>query len=88
MIINLRKLLDLPVYTESGVKLGKIFDFELDIENHFVLRYLVRPNFISLQNFLVQSAQVQKITSDRMVVDDAVLKASSKKAAPTIVSEE
>lgn len=86
MIINLRKLLDLPVYTESGIKLGKIFDFELDIENHFVLRYLVRPNFISLQNFLVQSAQVQKITSDRMIVDDAVVKA--KKTASTIVSEE
>ncbi|MBP6859575.1 MAG: PRC-barrel domain-containing protein [Candidatus Magasanikbacteria bacterium] len=86
MIINLRKLLDLPVYTESGAKLGKIFDFELDIENHFVLRYLVRPNFISLQNFLIQSAQVQKITNDRMIVDDAVVKA--KKTAPTIVSEE
>ncbi len=86
MIINLRKLLDLPVYTESGIKLGKIFDLELDIENHFVLRYFVRPNFISLQNFLVQSAQVQKITSDRMIVDDAVVKA--KKAASTIVSEE
>ena len=74
MIINLQKLLDLPVYTESGVKLGKIFDFEVDVDDHLVLRYLVRPNFISMHHFLVQIAQVKQVTDEKMVVDDAVAK--------------
>jgi sporulation protein YlmC with PRC-barrel domain len=80
MIINLNKLLDLPVYTESGVKLGKIFDLELDVENHLVLRYLVRPNFISMQNFLIQISQVREITADKVVVDDSVAKINSEEA--------
>lgn len=83
MLINLHKLLDLPVYTESGAKLGKIFDVELDIESHMVLRYLVRPNFISMHHFLIQVAQVKEITDEKMVVDDAVSEVGEK-----VVSEE
>jgi sporulation protein YlmC with PRC-barrel domain len=72
MIINLATLVKLPVYTESGIKLGKIFDLELDIENQMILRYLVRPNFISMQRFLIQAAQIKEITKEKIIVDDAV----------------
>lgn len=81
MIVNLHKLLDLPVYTESGIKLGKIFDVELDIENHLVLRYLVRPNFISMQHFLIQVTQVKEVTDEKIIVDDSVAPVSLEEKA-------
>lgn len=81
MIVNLATLLELPVYTESGIKLGKIFDLELDIENQMILRYLVRPNFISMQRFLIQVAQVQEITKEKIIVDDTVVAETNQSVA-------
>ena len=81
MIVNLATLLELPVYTQSGVKLGKIFDLELDIDNQMVLRYLVRPNFISMQRFLIQAAQVQEITKEKIIVDDTVVAETNQSVA-------
>ena len=81
MIVNLATLLELPVYTQSGVKLGKIFDLELDIENQMILRYLVRPNFISMQRFLIQAAQVQEITKEKIIVDDTVVAETNQSVA-------
>ena len=34
MIINFKKLINLPVFTESGQKLGKVCDLELATESH------------------------------------------------------
>lgn len=87
MIINLQKLLRLPVYTESGTKLGRIFDLELEVESHGVARYLVKPSFFSARIFLIQVSQIKEITSDRVVVDDAVLKANLPQAASEMASE-
>ena len=75
MVIGLQKLLRLPVYTESGIKLGRIFDLELDVATQAVMRYLVRPNFLSTKSFLIAGAQVKEIKNDRVVVYDSVLKA-------------
>ncbi len=77
MLINLHKLLRLPVFTESEIKLGRIFDLELDVEAQTVMRYLVRPNFLSAKHFLIAGAQVKEIKNDRMVVYDSVLKAEA-----------
>ncbi len=74
MFINLQKLLRLPVYTESEIKLGRIFDLELDITSQTIMRYLVRPNFFSAKTFLIANAQVKEIKNDRMVVYDSALK--------------
>ena len=84
MIVGLQKLLRLPVYTESGTKLGRVFDLELDVETQAVMRYLVRPNFLSTKSFLIANAQVKEIKNDRMVVYDSALKAE----AMGMVSEE
>lgn len=73
MFINLQKLLRLPVYTESGTKLGRIFDLELDAAAQTIIRYLVRSNFLSAKSFLIAGAQVKEIKNDRVVVYDAVL---------------
>lgn len=74
MFINLQKLLRLPVYTESEIKLGRVFDLELDVSSQTVMRYLVRPNIFSAKSFLIANAQVKEIKSDRLVVYDSALK--------------
>lgn len=80
MFINLRQLSRLPVYTESGTKLGRVFDLELDAETQIVKRYLVRPNFFSAKNFLIQNSQVKEIKSDCLVVYDSSVKADMPQA--------
>ncbi len=73
MVINIQKFLRLPVYTESGAKLGKIFDFELDIDSQTAVRYFVRPNLFSLKYFLIQNSQIKEIKVDSIVVYDSVV---------------
>ena len=74
MVISLKKLLRLPVYTESEIKLGRIFDLEIDAAAQTVLRYLVRPNFLSAKYFLIAGAQVKEVKDDRVVVYDGAIK--------------
>lgn len=74
MIINLQKLLHLPVYTESDTKLGTIFDLEIDVDTHTVVRYFVRSNFLSLESLLIANSQVKAIKEDRLVVYDNAVK--------------
>ena len=74
MVIGLHKLLRLPVYTESEIKLGRIFDLDLDVDAQTVMRYLVRQNFLSAKTFLIANSQVKEIKNDRMVVYDSALK--------------
>jgi len=87
MFVNLQKLLRLPVYTESEIKLGRIFDLELDIPTQTVMRYLVRPNFLSTKYFMIANAQVKEIKNDRVVVYDSVLKADLVKTAGEAASD-
>ncbi len=87
MIINLQKLLRLPVFTESGIKLGRVFDLELDVEAQGVLRYMVRLNFLSAKIFLIQNSQVKEIKNDRFVVYDSVLKADLPQTAGEMTPE-
>lgn len=88
MVINLRKLLRLPVYTESGKKLGKVFDLELDVDSQIVVRYLVKPSFLSVKNLLIQSSQVKSIKEDRIIVEDSVEKINFTETSPGMVLEE
>jgi len=88
MVINLRKLFCLPVYTESGKKLGKVFDLELDVDSHTVVHYLVRSNFLSVKYLLVQSNSIKAIKEDKIIVEDSVEKISSVETSPGMVLEE
>lgn len=87
MIVNLQQLMRLPVYTESGIKLGRIFDLEMDVSSQTVTHYFVRPNFISPKSFLIANSQVKEIKSDSVIVYDNVLKAGLAQAAGEAVSE-
>jgi sporulation protein YlmC with PRC-barrel domain len=77
MFVNLQKLLHLPVFTESGVKLGRIFDLDLEIETQIIARYFVRQNFLSAKSFLIANAQVKEIKNDCVIVYDSVVQAQS-----------
>lgn len=72
--INLQKLLRLPVFTESEIRLGRVFDLEIDLDSQVVIRYLVRANFLSPKVFLIANSQVKEIKVDRIVVYDDVLR--------------
>lgn len=74
MIINFKKLINLPVFTESGQKLGKVCDLELETEAHQIKKYLVGGSFLNGAKYLISPEQVKSIGADKVVVDDGCLK--------------
>ena len=78
MLINLHNLTHLPVITESGSKLGKVVDLNLDIEEHSVKSYIVRNNVFS-KTLLIKPTQIVSITKEHIVVDDAMISVTEKK---------
>ncbi|MDP3971048.1 MAG: hypothetical protein Q8P90_05170 [bacterium] len=80
--INLKQLINLPVYTETDYFLGNIVDADLSIDDHVIVKYYVGKNKLVdelLKNIIGSSllsiapSQVVSITVDRMIVMDAVL---------------
>lgn len=84
MYINLPKLMRLPVITESGTKLGRIYDIKLELPAQAVTGYLVRSSALSRQNFLIKPTQIVKITAEEIVVEDALLKEKTGEARPVL----
>lgn len=75
MIISDKNLIDLPVYTKSGNRLGKVDGFEFDTDSQSIIRYYVRSGDIleiirHQKELIVHRDQVAEITKERMVVDD------------------
>lgn len=71
MHINLQTLIHLPVYTQSGVHLGRVHDMQIDIESHAIKQYIVESGLIAKHHYLIGPAQVIAITAEKIVVDDA-----------------
>jgi len=72
MLINFKILSHLPVFTERGIKIGQIQDVEINIENHSIHSYLVEPKFFGKEKYWVSPSQIKEITSEKVIVDDAV----------------
>ena len=72
MYLNLKTILKLPVYTESGTHLGRVRDVELDVEAHHVRHYLVAAGLLSKDDYIITPAQVKAITTQKMIVEDSV----------------
>lgn len=76
MMMTWKHLRNLPVETQSGERLGRVVDAELDAESHVITTYIVRPSRIAQQlvrsELRVRRSQVVSITTERMVVEDAV----------------
>lgn len=68
------KLKNLPVFTQSGVKLGQVSDVEIDLDSQSILRYVVKRGIVSRETLLVHRGQVISITDKKITVDDAAAK--------------
>jgi sporulation protein YlmC with PRC-barrel domain len=72
MIISAKGLINLPVFTLSGIKLGKVNDVQLDIDAQVIAHYVVASGSWKKKTFLIAPAQVRSITAERMTVNDAL----------------
>lgn len=72
MLINLHHLLHIPVFTESGIKLGRVYDLNIDIEVQAIMSYIVRATIFS-RSYLIKPSQIITISKDKIVVEDAVI---------------
>ncbi len=73
--------LGLPVFTQTGIHLGKVIGVEVEAAARQVVYYQVKktPQLFSWgkPDFLISPGQVVSLNSDRMTVKDAVKKQTS-----------
>jgi|SRR3989339_1489981 len=74
MFVNYKKLKKLPVITESGQKLGFVYDMKIDIDSHIIQLYFVRLGILNKQTYLIKPAQILSITENNILVQDGVIK--------------
>lgn len=69
-----KKIIGLLVESESGKALGRICDFELDLDSQSILKYYVKAeNLIkklALTELIIHRSQVVLINNDKMIVRD------------------
>jgi sporulation protein YlmC with PRC-barrel domain len=83
MLITIKKLLNLPVITQSGSKLGGVRDIELDIDSHLVRAYHVGHKLPGMEKHLITPTQVVSITVEKMIVKDGIMPELGKGALKT-----
>ncbi|MFA6511800.1 MAG: PRC-barrel domain-containing protein [Patescibacteria group bacterium] len=82
-VIDKKHLFSLPVETVSGTQLGKIVDIEIDVDTHVVRCYCIRRHGLSnplagrTNTLQIHPRQVQALTAEKMVVDDASIPVGS-----------
>lgn len=59
------------VYTTSGVHVGKVVDFSIDVDTGVVIEYVVKHRLLS--TIIIARERVIKIEEDKMIVEDRVL---------------
>ena len=74
MFINWHTITHLPVFTESGQKLGHVSEVEIDIESHTIRKYIVSHGIVTKETFLIVPLQIKSITEEKMVVEDSIIK--------------
>lgn len=77
MRISSEDLLNLPVESQSGQRLGRISGFDVDTESHRVMRYYVKTGLIRglwHQQLLIDPVQVVSISKEKMVVEDGAIR--------------
>lgn len=73
--LRLKELLRLPVFTQSGKKIGTILGLVVHSMEHTVLYYEIAPSASLLsffrQGFLIRSSQVVSLDTKKMIVADS-----------------
>ncbi|GEM_PF-1272211 len=78
MTLTSKQLINLPVFTESGIRIGKINYLEINEKEHLVEKYAVKISGITQlipAILLISPKQIIEINSERMIVDENIVKA-------------
>jgi len=82
-IVRLKEIMDqdIPivgnkVYTESGMYLGKVFDFTLDLTTFLITRIYVRPGLFGglAKQYIIYYKNIISIEKDKITVADLTVK--------------
>lgn len=76
--MRFKDLINLPVFTQSGQKLGQISEVEIDPMTGQILKYFIKSNNL-IKKFLekeliINRSQVISLSQEKMVVEDSVIK--------------
>lgn len=76
-----KNLLSLPVYTQSGLRLGYVTSFEIDELEQRIKRYSIKTHYgiagLFDRQLIISAEQVVRLSREKLVVDDAVIKQAS-----------
>lgn len=77
MLITARELLHIPVYTKSGQFLGRVVDFEIELDSQTISKYQVKTGGLVSGLFgkllLIDRQQVIAITREKMIVKNGTV---------------
>lgn len=83
MIINNKKIINLPVFTEAGQEIGRLADFEIDIDSQSIINYYIIPHHAITSLFknrlIINRGQIIDISEDKIIVSDNFVKSKEKK---------
>lgn len=81
MILSNKNFIGLSVVTKSGFVLGKIINFDVEVETQLILRYFVKNRSLTskllseeVEEIIISRNQVLSLDEFKMVVDDGVVK--------------
>ncbi len=87
MLIRWSDLRKIPVYTRSGAYLGRITGMEIETESHLARAYFVRKAFLA-DTLSINREQIVSITSERVTVDDGLVKEAAAEKKKVLIQEE
>ncbi|MEA2088831.1 MAG: PRC-barrel domain-containing protein [Patescibacteria group bacterium] len=83
-VINCKKIIGMTVETKSGEQLGKVFDFEVEIESQNILKYYVKSSNILEEFFkkelIIHRNQIISISNKKIIVKDGIVHEKSQMA--------
>ena len=85
MIINWKKLIKLPVFTEQGLKLGKVIDINFDIDNFLITQITVASWF--KPNLLIDISQMVSISNEKIIVTDTAITVPVEQVKKSLATE-
>lgn len=82
MTLTSKQIVNLPVFTESGIKVGKVSFLELNEKEHVVEKYVIKTS--SLMQLmpaviLVSPKQIIEINSKKVIVEENIIKLLKKR---------
>jgi sporulation protein YlmC with PRC-barrel domain len=79
MRLTSKQLKKMQVETISGIKLGKIQEVIMDIENQMLVQYDVKASGLAKENYLVNRDQIARFEPKKIIVYDTVVNKKEKK---------